>query len=65
MFVDDNDAEVFVVCIFDECVDFNLVDLDHVPLKFLMDCTLLDLIPVRTADGSVNLRHGIVLAAGS
>lgn len=65
MFVDDNDAEVFVVCVFDDDVDFNLVDLDHVPIQLLMDHTLLGHIPVRTADGSVDLRYGRVLAAGS
>lgn len=65
MFADDTDAEVFVVCMFDDDVDFNLVDLDHVPIQLLMDHTLLGHIPVRQADGSVDLRYGRVLAAGS
>lgn len=65
MFVDDNDAEVFVVPIFDECVDFNLVYFNHVSLGLPMDHKLLGLITVCTADGSVDLRFGRVLAAGS
>ena len=70
-FVNDDDAEVFGLCIFDEDEmyptqsEYNLVDLDYIPTELVLDSNLRGHIPVRLENGSICLRYGRFYCAGS
>ncbi len=63
-FIDDDDADVYGIIIWEEEWGYNLVNLDHIPTDLVLDYTLSGLVPVRMEDGSIGLIHGRFFASG-